>query len=227
MSPLIWDRSINLLKWPTAIFSLASLPAAVLCFGDQVAGAFTEQMALFWVGSCGYLVLWYAIFSKKMWGSWLPTFEHELIHAIFAWLTFHRVTDFHASWSKGGHIRYIGGEGNWLITIAPYFFPLASLLCLMTYIVNPTVFQGFFHIFMGVVVGFQGCSTWREVHRNQPDLKDVGWPFAFCFLPTANLLVYTWFLGVLQGQSTKAIWYKFYTLWKSHFDLLFQYALTI
>ena len=75
----------------------------------------------FWVGFVGYIILYRYVFQTRIWGSWLPTFEHGL-HAIFAVATFHSVTDFHASY-KSGHIWYVGGEGNWLITIAPYIFP--------------------------------------------------------------------------------------------------------
>ena len=227
MNPLFWDRLINIFKWPIAVLTLLTLPAAILGFGNCVVGAFDESMTFFWVGFGCYVALWYSIFCKRIWGSWLSTLEHEFTHAIFAWLTFHRVTDFHTSWSKGGHIKYVGGEGNWLITISPYFFPLASLLFLTTYLVYPHLFQGYFHLVMGVVIGFQACSSWREVHRNQPDLKTVGWPFVFCFLPTSNLLVYSWFLGVLQGRTTSDIWGQFYVDVTAHFKYAYQQILVL
>lgn len=221
MNARFWDKLLTILKWPAALFSLFALPAAVLGLGAQIFSAFSQSMIWCWVGFAGYFVLWHTIFKRKMWGSWLPTFEHELAHAIFAWLTLHRVTDFHASWSKGGHIRYVGGKGNWLITIAPYFFPLFSLLVLGLYIFFPQLFGGYFQPIMGFVLGFQVCSTWGEIHREQVDLQQVGWPFVFCFLPTVNLLVYTWFLAVLQGETTAVVWGRFFEHFSSHVDLIY------
>ena len=141
----------------------------------------------------------------------------------FAWLTLHRVTDFHASWEKGGHVRYVGGEGNWLITIAPYFFPFLPLLFALVHVFRPAVFHGFFYPSMGFVLGFQACSTWSELHSNQPDLKKVGWFFSACFLPTINLLTYTWFVSVLQGKEGGNIWGRFVELCWEHYVWLTEF----
>ena len=116
---------LKIVKWPVALASLASLffllpalnesPLAKLSIAD-----------LHWLawGAGGYLVAWQLIFRRRFAGSYFSTFEHELTHAIFAWATLHRVTGLTVTWQNGGECRFEGsGGGNWLISIAPYWFP--------------------------------------------------------------------------------------------------------
>ena len=61
--------------------------------------------------------------------SWLYTLEHELTHALFAVLTLNRVTSLSAQ-QGSGHLAY-EGPGNWLVSLAPYFFPAFCVLPLL------------------------------------------------------------------------------------------------
>lgn len=49
---------------------------------------------------------------------------HELTHAFFALITFHKVKHIRVEADDSGGSMGFEGEGNWLIIIAPYFFPL-------------------------------------------------------------------------------------------------------
>jgi hypothetical protein len=196
------DRILGYLKWPVAIVALAFTPALVLAFFDVlVAIVHTPRHATpFLTGAAGYLVGWYFVFRRRAVGSLFSTAEHELTHSIFAWATFHRVVQFRATWSRGGHIQYLG-IGNWLITVAPYFFPTLSVLVfgILAFLPREYAFWG------GAALGFTALyhltSTWRETHHQQPDLAKVGFPFAFCFLPAANTLVY----GVLFSFAARGL----------------------
>ena len=48
-------------------------------------------------------------------------------------------------------------------------------------------------------VSWTTTSTYRETHREQVDLKRVGWVFAFAFLPAANVLSYGILLAFAAG----------------------------
>ena len=152
---------------------------------------------MFWLGFVGYIILYRYVFSARIWGSWLPTFEHELTHAIFALATLHRVTNFHASYKKGGHIEYIGGEGNWLITIAPYIFPtfLFFMILFFPYIKD----QQWVWAVFGVICAFQYLSTYREIHPKQSDLQKVGFFFAAIAIPTCNIFSMTLIMAWMNG----------------------------
>lgn len=200
MLTLYIDKAINFSKWPFALLCCLAIYPIIINGLDVFHVWYAKVDSMFWVGFVGYIILYRYVFSARIWGSWLPTFEHELTHAIFAMATLHSVTDFHASYKSGGHIRYVGGEGNWLITIAPYIFPTALGLSIL-------FFPYFKHyewiwIFFGVVFAFQYISTYREVHARQPDLQEVGFLFAMVVIPTCNLLsmslVMAWMNGGLQ-----------------------------
>ena len=55
----------------------------------------------------------------------LYVFGHELTHALWVWLMGGRVSRFRVG-RDGGHI--VTDKNNFWIALAPYFFPLYSLL---------------------------------------------------------------------------------------------------
>lgn len=185
------DRVFAIIKWPVAVLALLVLPGTGWALYDLARGfAGHHQLYLpFLGGFFAYWVAWKLILKHPAWGSLLSTFEHELTHAIFAWLTFHRVIDFKTTWRSGGHIKY-RGEGNWLITIAPYFFPTAAVAIALALVWMPASYLAWTNAVLGVAVAYHMTSTWVETHRDQPDLHNTGFTFAFMFLPAANLIWY-------------------------------------
>jgi Peptidase M50B-like len=185
------DRALALVKWPVAVIAVVFTPALALALWDVIrAVAHAPRHAMpFLTGAGGYLVGWYLVFRSRAVGSLFSTAEHELTHALFAWLTFHKVVQFRATWSRGGHVQYLG-IGNWLITIAPYFFPTLSVFALIVLAFLPREYAWWGSAALGFTVAYHLTSTWRETHHQQPDLAKVGFPFAICFLPASNGLVY-------------------------------------
>src|SRR5262245_39127376 len=118
------DRFLSWLKWPVAVACLAALPGLVVALYHVVRRIYAAPAPSYacLAGAAAYAVVWYLLLRRRTVGNFVVTFEHELTHAIFAWLTFHRVVGFRAGSSSGGHVRYVG-RGNWLIAVAPYFFP--------------------------------------------------------------------------------------------------------
>jgi len=127
--------------------------------------------------------------------------EHELTHALFAIVTFHKVTGLRATWRSGGHMTY-QGAGNWLITVAPYFFPTICLFILAASVLLPDSFHTPVGGLMGVAIGYHVTSTYRETHAGQSDLKKAGWPFCLLFLPTANIISYGILLSFCHGGTS-------------------------
>ena len=119
------DRLIGWLKWPGAVVALLVLPGSVgalLALLKRVLGL-PVPIFPFLGGIVVYILLWRFYRRRPIFGSFFSTFEHELTHAVFAWVTFHKVVGMRATWRRGGDVTIVG-RGNWLITIAPYFFPI-------------------------------------------------------------------------------------------------------
>ena len=176
------DKTINLLKWPVAIYMFLSLPALFSSF-EAFKFIHINNTALL----CGLV---FFVFSKTMMDpsvrTSMQTIAHELTHTVFALLTFHKVSHIriHPD-DTGGEMIFIG-KGNWLIIIAPYFFPLFCVIymCLMYFLPGGFIF----HFILGYFLGYHLDTVFSQIHPEQTDLKKVGYPFCFIFLPGINLL---------------------------------------
>ncbi len=182
------DTLVNLLKWPAALAAVLLLPACVVAVANLAWTIAHEPAPMMWfgIGAASYWLAWRLLLRRPLLGSFLPTLEHELTHALFALLTFHPITAVKATWRGDGVMRYVG-EGNWLITIAPYFFPTLSALLMLALGLLPNSWHRGASALLGITVAYHVISTWRETHMDQPDLRKVRFTFAMGFLPSANL----------------------------------------
>lgn len=179
---------LAVVKWPAALLALASLPAlavTLLWLASMLSNDF-RTLEFFLVGSLAYWVLDALIFRHRHVGSWFSTLEHEVTHALFAWATFHRVVGMHVTYHDGGHVSFVGG-GNWLIYIAPYWFPTLCIPIMLYAGLVSDPHPGWAAA-LGAMFMFHHLSTWRETHEGQTDLQKTGIVFAWMFLPAANLV---------------------------------------
>lgn len=126
---------------------------------------------------------------------------HEFTHVFFAYLTGHKVT--HVSIegdNSGGHMEF-KGKGNWLIIIAPYFFPVFCLFCMIGIWIY-TWFAPMNLILNGVLgyfLGYHIDTVASQIHEKQTDLPKVGYKFCIMFLPGANL----WVIGSILAFNSR------------------------
>ena len=114
-------------------------------------------------------------------------------------------------------MTFVGG-GNWLIYIAPYWFPTLCIP-LMFY---PVFFNGsnpWWAGLLGFVFMFHHISTWRETHTDQSDLHETGLVFAWMFLPPANILSAGIVIAYAYGHTALVA-----TFLKLTFDTLSVYS---
>ena len=189
------DRLIEYGKWPTGLVCLLMLPTAAWASIELILKILrpTPELFAFSLGVVTYVVVARWLERIRIFGTFFSTLEHELTHALVATLTFHRVLSIHSTWRSGGHIK-IRGQGNWLITLSPYFLPTISLLLLPIVVVAPRPLSWAVLSLQGVSWAYHLWSTIRETHRQQSDLEKAGWVFSWIFLPTANLVT---MIGVL------------------------------
>ncbi len=197
------DTGVNMLKWPTALAALLLLPSCVVAGARLIAAIASKPAPMLWfgIGAGGYWIAWRLLLRRPLLGSLLPTLEHELTHALFALLTFHPITAIKATWRGDGVMRYVG-EGNWLITIAPYFFPTLSVVLLLIFSLLPASWRVGASALLGITVAYHFISTWRETHTDQPDLRKVRLPFAILFLPSANLACFGGVIAFAHSGGT-------------------------
>ena len=116
----IFDFLVELLKWPMAILAVVSLPARVNAF-DYFSMANMRFFA-FLCGAFTYLAL--KIVASARTNVSMQILAHEFTHIFFALITFHKVVHIHLNMDESGGAMGFKGKGNWLIVVAPYFFPL-------------------------------------------------------------------------------------------------------
>lgn len=182
---------LKTIKWPIAILMISLLQPTLKAFTYYIKhfGFNHQHMLYFAIGFCCYFGMKIFMMAGNYYRTDLEIINHELTHALFAILTLHPAGKLEANEKTGGSITITGG-GNWLITIAPYFFPtFACGLMIFVHIYtqhNPITIP--LLVGLGFALGYHVMTVIQETHPNQSDLHRVGFPFAFLFIPTANLL---------------------------------------
>lgn len=185
------NLTLKTIKWPMAVIMLSLLYPTIKAFNYyyQYFGFNKQHMIYFLIGFCFYFGMKIFIMTGNYYRTNLEIINHELTHALFAILTLHPAGNLEAEEGKGGSITIKGG-GNWLITIAPYFFPTFTCgMIIVTHIYtqnNPTNLSLLFGL--GFSLAYHIMTVIQETHPEQSDLHRVSFPFAFMFIPTANLL---------------------------------------
>lgn len=126
----------------------------------------------------------------------MQTVAHELTHSFFALLTFHKVNHIRLDPDGGGEMGF-KGEGNWLITVSPYFFPLFGMIymVIMPFFPSNIIFNGI----LGYFLGYHTDTVGSQIHDKQTDFPKVGYIFCWMFLPGANL----WTIGNIVAYNSK------------------------
>ena len=191
------DRFIELLKWPVALYMLLSLPAYI------------QSLYYFKFTNLQYVALFGGFFlffiSRSMMDSSVKSnmeiVAHEMTHAFFALLTLHKVTGIRVEGDNSGGNMSFEGEGNWLIVIAPYFFPLFGFFYMIAFSVY-THFAPSHLILNGILgffIGYHLDTVGSQIHEKQTDLPKVSYKFCAMFLPAANL----WAVGSMLAFNTR------------------------
>lgn len=191
------DRFIELLKWPVALYMLLSLPAYI------------QSLYYFKFTNLQYVALFGGFFlffiSRSMMDSSVKSnmeiVAHEMTHAFFALLTLHKVTGIRVEGDNSGGNMSFEGEGNWLIVIAPYFFPLFGFFYMIAFSVythfapSNLILNGI----LGFFISYHLDTVGSQIHEKQTDLPKVSYKFCAMFLPAANL----WAVGSMLAFNTR------------------------
>lgn len=179
-------------KWCKLLLGILLLPtlfagAAALVRVAQGSGrADTVWVAALAGAACWLVIYW--LLPKPM---LVYVFGHELTHAIWVWLFGGRVKKFKAS-AEGGHV--VVTRTNFLISLAPYFFPLYALLVAGGYAIgarfwNLAPYAVWFHLLLGAAYAFHVTLTFHILQGRQSDIVEHGYLFSMVVIGLGNLVV--------------------------------------
>lgn len=114
------------------------------------------------------------------------TLNHELTHIFFSLIFGNKITGLHATEEDGGLARY-QGRSNFVITLAPYFFPLVPfVLILFSIIIRPEIAH-YFRFIIIFVYALSLCSQIEDFRYEQSDIKEEGKIFSTLFIVVMNV----------------------------------------
>jgi hypothetical protein len=197
-------------KWVKFIFAIFLLPmCGVLTqtFFTAFARATVTQRLWageeFWFFSLG-AVLWLIAFFGLPRPILIYVFGHELTHALWVWLMGGRVSRFRVG-PDGGHV--VTTKANFWIALAPYFFPIYSILAIAIYgalslFLNMQPYGRLLYAVIGVTWAFHFTFTCWMIPKNQTDLTDQGTFFSLVVIYLVNLLLLSVMLILVSQQIT-------------------------
>lgn len=197
-------------RWVKSVIAFFLLPLAWV-LTQTFFGAFTKAnldgqfwaTMEFWFFSLG-VVIWLVPFFMLPRPVTCYVFGHELTHAIWVWMMGGRVSEFKVS-ASGGHI--LADRINTWIALAPYFFPIYSLLVIGIYglcglIWDMTPFQPVLFMLIGATWAFHITFTLWMIPRGQSDLAYGGMFFSLVIIYMLNLALLSVFLIVASPMTT-------------------------
>lgn len=190
-------------KWLKLLAGLALIP---VCLGGLRAvlrviqfSSDAETIAVALIGGAACWLVVFFLLPKPM---WVYVLGHELTHAVWTWLFGGRVKKLKVR-SKGGHV--IISKTNFLIALAPYFFPLYALLVVVVYLIGHLLFNWhpyrvWFHFLLGAAYSFHLTLTFYVLRTRQSDITDHGYLFSGVIILLGNLTVLMLGLPLLTGS---------------------------
>lgn len=145
----------------------------------------TEEFWFFSLGSLMWLVIFFGL-PKFI---WVYVFGHELTHAFWVLMMGGRVHRFEVT-SSGGHV--LADKTNTWIALAPYFFPIYSILAIWLYGIlaiffDMSPYRQLLYAVVGATWAFHLSFTCWMIPKGQPDLSYGGTFFSLVVIYLLNL----------------------------------------
>jgi len=200
-------------KWLKFIIALLLLPvcagAAKVLWLVLRAGYGADTV---WVPLLAGAACWITIFLLLPKPMWLYVFGHELTHALWTWLFGGQVKKLKVR-SGGGHV--VVSKTNFLIALAPYFFPLYAVLLVAVFALgnwlwNWHSYAVWFHLLLGAAYAFHLTLTVHVLQTEQSDITSQGYLFSAVVIFLGNV---GGLLFAVPLLTLKYGWFKMLELW--------------
>ena len=171
--PLCW--SVSVATWQIAL--------------PLVGAASTNEIEP-WALPIGFMV-WIALFFFLPRPVRTYVLGHELTHALSALMMGAKIGKIKVG-KEGGHVEV--SKTNFIITLAPYFFPFYTFLVIAFYYLAGIWFpvenyRLFWLGMIGFTWGFHLTFTLQMLTQRQPDIQEHGSIFSFVIIYLVNLLL--------------------------------------
>jgi len=179
-------------KWVKTIIAVLLLPFCIGATPASVRLLRARRCAdSVWVALVAGAACWLVIFLLLPKPMWVYVFGHELTHALWTWLSGGRVRKFKAT-SEGGHV--VISKSNFLITLAPYFFPLYVAIVVLVFMAGHliwgwTSYLVWFHLLIGAAYSFHLTLTCHTLRTRQSDITQQGYLFSAVIIWLGNVAV--------------------------------------
>lgn len=190
-------------KWLKLVIALLLLP---VCAGAgealwQVLRA-SGNADTIWVATLSGAACWLVIYLLLPKPMWVYVVGHEFTHALWTWLLGGRVKKFKVG-SGGGHV--IVTKNNFIIALAPYFFPLYAVLVVGAFVAGDAAWnwRGYivwFHLLLGAAYSFHLTLTWHILKSRQTDITEQGYLFSAVVIFLGNISVLLLGVPLLTGK---------------------------
>lgn len=190
-------------KWLKTVVAVLLLP---FCFGAVKAGwrviSATGHAELIWIALLVGAACWLAIYLLLPKPMLLYVYGHELTHVIWTWLFGGKVKRFRAT-ARGG--RVVTTKSNFLIVLAPYFFPFYVVLVVGIFALGHLLWGWshyfvWLHFFLGAAYGFHLTLTWHILQTRQSDITSQGYLFSAVVIFLGNIAVLLLGLPLLTAE---------------------------
>lgn len=179
----------------------ALIDAIVIAAGAE--GALSVESLSLLGGVAAFALVWAAVPHPVR----TYVFGHELTHALWGLFFGARPSKIKIS-ANGGSVMLT--KENFLITLAPYFFPFYTFLVVIAALVTsaflrPLPFLPLWLFLVGFTWAFHVLFTLETLTRRQPDVKLYGRVFSWTFIFLANVAIILIWLAAMTSLSFRAL----------------------
>lgn len=194
-------------KWLKFIVAVFLLP---FCVGAARALArllsYTGRAESIWIALLAGAGCWIGIFLLLPKPMRVYVFGHELTHALWTWLFGGCVKRFKAG-AHGGYV--ITTKSNFLIALAPYFFPVYVALVLAIFAIGHLIWNFapylvFCHLLIGMAYAFHITLTFHILKTRQSDITSQGYLFSAVVIFLGNVAVLLLGIPLLTAEVSMA-----------------------
>lgn len=177
------------IKLGIAVILLPVLVGLVKSFSSLLISLIPLTSSEIWFSS-GFVVFFLMFLFKSLPGV-LYVFGHELTHTVWAVLFRGKIKEFKVS-SKSGSV--VTTKTNFLILLAPYFFPIYTFLIIFVFYILAFTFDvakwiEWLFFLVGVSYSFHIFLTFESLSISQSDIKKTGRIFSYTVIVILNLII--------------------------------------
>ncbi|MEK6646184.1 MAG: hypothetical protein AABY84_05895 [Candidatus Firestonebacteria bacterium] len=172
---------------------------------------FTEKSQLIFFGGVVTYFILHLLFLRPI---FVHVIGHEITHALWALVFGGRVKSMEVS-SEGGNV--VVDKTNFIITLAPYFFPIYTIILIALYFLIKIEYLPYIVFFIGFTWSFHIMLTMYSLRVKQTDFKESGFLFSITFVYLMNIFILSLILALISPNTI-----KLEQILKNFIDILIQ-----